>query len=266
VKVLPAGPQAVPQQEQDMEKVAEKKPISPLMLVALLVTFVALTVIFAMLAARGPGVLYIPTTMFGTVSIGIIVRLSKIYFTHTRDLNTPEEPRHSLQELGTVGAVGKFPGLGNPEACADSDPGSPSEREECSEMKGQLGWSLLHKASTTGDQDIAGLTLDEGISLESRDILGFTPLHQACRLLNTKMVAYLISRGASIEARNDVGWTSLHVSVNLDAWDIVKLLLDSGADPRATTPKGETALNLAEKQGYKELAEMLRGYLKESRK
>jgi hypothetical protein len=238
-----------------------KKQISPLVLIALLLAFIVITVLFALIAAKGPGVLYVPTTMFGMVAVGVLIKLTRIYHRHKLESAERDEHMPSLQELGTVGKVRKFPGVAGDEAKIDESTLPPSEREDRQEMKGQLGWSFLHKASTTGDEDTADLTLEEGISLESRDILGFTPLHQACRLLNAKMVAYLIAKGAPLEARNDVGWTPLHVSVNLDAWDIVKILLDNGADARATTPKGETPVHLAQKQGYKELAEMLQRYL-----
>jgi uncharacterized protein len=87
------------------------------------------------------------------------------------------------------------------------------------------------------------------------------PLCAAARAGDTARIAQLIESGANVDERGGVNnWTALMHAVHKNQPGAVRALLDAGADINATAGarEGDTALRLAEIQGLRDIAAMLR--------
>ena len=87
------------------------------------------------------------------------------------------------------------------------------------------------------------------------------PLCAAARAGDTARIAQLIGNGADVDERGGVNdWTALMHAVHKNQPGAVRALLDAGADIDATAGArgGDTALRLAEIQGLRDIAAMLR--------
>lgn len=67
-------------------------------------------------------------------------------------------------------------------------------------------------------------------------------------------------RGAGMDIRNHEGKTPLHIAVGYGQAKIVRFLCERGADIKAQNSEGLTALEAASRQGYLEIASILRQY------
>jgi len=88
-------------------------------------------------------------------------------------------------------------------------------------------------------------------------------LFAAVKKGNLLEVQRLVSAGADVNTKDDVGNTPLHwtagfVQGHKGHADVARLLLSKGAEVNAKDNDGKTPLQVAEGQGEKELAKLLR--------
>jgi len=63
---------------------------------------------------------------------------------------------------------------------------------------------------------------------------------------------------------NNLGWTAMQEAILLNdggprQQEVVRLLLEAGGDPSIRDPEGRTALDNAERLGFVEIANLIRG-------
>jgi ankyrin repeat protein len=136
---------------------------------------------------------------------------------------------------------------------------------------------------------VAITLLDHGADIDVQEgAHGLTPLGWAAVAPHqqAEMTELLLSRGATIDiwsaaalgrqedvarllasdpalvnarlSRSDNAMTPLHLASWRNHPDVVRLLLSHGADRQAKTASGQTALEVAEREGYMEVAALLR--------
>jgi len=113
---------------------------------------------------------------------------------------------------------------------------------------------------------LAELFLDHGADVnETMPMIGWRFIHFASAAGLPEAIELLISHGADVNVRNNEGQTSLHIAVSdipddiaLDRLGTVKLLIAKGADLNARDGKGGTALWYAQKEGHKQIVDLLR--------
>jgi len=108
--------------------------------------------------------------------------------------------------------------------------------------------------------------IDEGASLQSKNINGSTPLHKAVFSGHPKIVALLINNGANVNAKNDesdytplLALTSTRIVWNDLSFHkkIIELLAGNGADVNAKDKDGNTSLHFAAKKDNLEIMKVL---------
>jgi ankyrin repeat protein len=121
------------------------------------------------------------------------------------------------------------------------------------------GLSPIHLEAAEGNVDIIKILLDNGASVNIRDINGQTALHWAVLPPwdtgdKKGVITLLLRRGAEIDARRNDGNTPLHCVVMWGRIDTVKMLLKAGADPKVKNKKRIMPIELS--KGNKDI-EML---------
>ena len=86
---------------------------------------------------------------------------------------------------------------------------------------------------------------------------GITPLHIACINGSKNAVDLLLDLGANINAVDNDGNNCLHYAVNSKNQNLLKKLLVRGADKNIRNKKGELPYDLAVKNNYKNIADIL---------
>jgi ankyrin repeat protein len=120
----------------------------------------------------------------------------------------------------------------------------------------------LHLAAQKGRSEVAALLLEKGAPIDARDALEGTPLLAAALEGKSAVVELLANRilaenPAVLNCVDYDGWTALHGAANTGRAAVVKLLVLKGADINIRNTVGQTAYNLAEKGGFKEIADFL---------
>lgn len=146
----------------------------------------------------------------------------------------------------------------------------------------------LHCAAYYNHVDAGQVLLDAGAELNATNHYGFTPLSESVANGYPEMTELLLRAGASVTNRDNRGWQPLHQALRSNEMtaktrmQIVTLLLDNGADPNAANPggweedykydstispfaafekrnpnRGNTPLQIAESNGFQEIAELL---------
>jgi ankyrin repeat protein len=161
-------------------------------------------------------------------------------------------------------------------------PGADEKRRtELEQLRGRLGWTLLHLAAEVSDSDrIADLILN-GADVNARAANGQTPLHVAAEHRRLEAVRVLLDRNADPNNRDIDGYTPARLAV--DGGNVVELLLARGAVPSdilvasftgrvdvvesslakdrssvaSRTRKGATSLHIAAKRGHAKVVEVL---------
>jgi len=113
-------------------------------------------------------------------------------------------------------------------------------------------WSLLFIAVAHCNTKAVQLLVEKGADVNLADKDGYTPLHY---VQTPEIAQILIDKGANINARSKDGNTPLHM---LNPTVAVQILIDGGADVNPKNEKGETPLDLAIKDGYEKMADLLR--------
>ncbi|RDW90052.1 uncharacterized protein DSM5745_01827 [Aspergillus mulundensis] len=119
--------------------------------------------------------------------------------------------------------------------------------------------TALHVAALRGFDDIVGILIDSGCSVNAQDAQGLTAL--ACAALgHLDIVQLLLSRGADPNIVSENMETSLCMASLSGNIDIVRCLLDHGATISPSHPDGlKPLLQLAytAKEGYDDIVELL---------
>jgi ankyrin repeat protein len=125
------------------------------------------------------------------------------------------------------------------------------------------GGTPLHSAALYGHADVATALLAKGADVQAADRSGALPLHLAARGGYRVVVELLLLKGANLKLEDGSLWTPLHCAAGgtfgseASHLDTVRLLLDKGADPNAKTNLKRTPLDLARKNGFKKVMELL---------
>ena len=147
----------------------------------------------------------------------------------------------------------------------------------------------LHSAAYYDRVQAGKVLLGAGAEVNATNRYGFTPLSESASKGFPDMTALLLAAGASVTNRDGRGWQPLHQVLRSNRMKaktrlrIVALLLDHDADPNADNPggweedykhdstvspfaafqrrnpnKGNTPLQIAESNGFQDIAELLR--------
>ncbi|CAH1396363.1 unnamed protein product [Nezara viridula] len=122
--------------------------------------------------------------------------------------------------------------------------------------KGFNGASLIN-AVESDNVTLVKSMLEEGASIQSKDLYGNTALHAAASRGNTEISELLVKRGADVGAKNKIGWTPLHKAVYNGHDSVVKFLIKNGADLNAKDANDDTPLHVAAVRGRMASAQIL---------
>ena len=119
-------------------------------------------------------------------------------------------------------------------------------------------------AGAEGFNEVLQLTLAAGADVASTNRYGGTALIPASEHGHVETVRILLAAGVPVNHVNNLGWTAMQEAVLLNdggprQQETVRLLLEAGADPSIRDPEGRTALENAERLGFLEIAELIRG-------
>lgn len=130
------------------------------------------------------------------------------------------------------------------------------------EARNEKGQTAVHLACILGKESILEKLIEKGAKINSRDSSsGNTPLHYACRNNSLDIVKFLLNNGATVQMRNtNTGWVALHEAASHGHKDIVEHLLRVGAPSRPRTNENMTPQQLAEENGYYQIAEILKNH------
>jgi hypothetical protein len=117
--------------------------------------------------------------------------------------------------------------------------------------------SLLHIAAVRGDAAAIDLHLKRGIPVDLLAREGDAPLHWSLAQNDLAITELLIKRGSPVDVRSDEGTTPLMNAVQSGSTEKAVLLLDHGAFPNAADQRGFTALHRAAETGHLHLVKLL---------
>ncbi|TJZ74803.1 hypothetical protein FAZ21_07475 [Chitiniphilus eburneus] len=115
----------------------------------------------------------------------------------------------------------------------------------------------FHTSVGRGEQQMIGLFLRAGLSIDARDEQEWTPLMRACFEGNLAMAEALIRAGGSVHAQDNDGYSPLHWAALNGNEGLVNLLLANGARVNATSNHGFTPLIQAASCGHTKLVRAL---------
>ena len=112
------------------------------------------------------------------------------------------------------------------------------------------GQTVLHLAAANGHDHVARLLIDRGADKESRDGKGQTPLHLAAANGHDPAIRLLVDRGANKEAKDVFGWGLLHTAAWNDQEATIQMLVKTlNANKEERDNSGWTALHVAAMNG-----------------
>lgn len=115
----------------------------------------------------------------------------------------------------------------------------------------------------SGNTDLVRAMVTAGADITRLTRFGGNGLTPAAEKGNVGVVKYLLeSTAIDVNLTNSVGWTALIEAIILGdggqaQQDIVRLLLVHGADPTMTDEWGKSPLDLARREGFAEIAQLL---------
>ena len=122
----------------------------------------------------------------------------------------------------------------------------------------ELDTALLKASRNCHAINVVSFLLNNGASVNDRDLIDQTPLIVASQHGCKVIVELLLKAGSNIKHKNQQGETALISATQEGHIDVVKILLDTGADVNEQNAEGETPLMLATKLRHKkELLDLL---------
>jgi hypothetical protein len=118
----------------------------------------------------------------------------------------------------------------------------------------KLKESFLWAALRQGREDDCLSLLEYGADPNWPDAEGDVPLHAACVVGNPIIVQALLRHGALLDSIGSDGSTALHVAALQNASRCCEILLDAGCDPTIKDAQDRTALQIAQENGFFQLA------------
>lgn len=126
--------------------------------------------------------------------------------------------------------------------------------------------TVLYLAVTRGLEDLTQKLLEKGADPNIADSDGAVTLSESCvgRRLSPNIVKMLLDKGANVNYQEKNGATALiYIAANKETSAenrraVAQMLLDKGADKKLKDKDGRTALDWANKQGNKDLVDLLR--------
>jgi hypothetical protein len=106
--------------------------------------------------------------------------------------------------------------------------------------------ATIHSAVKNGNLNRVRTLLNQGVSVNSRDMKDWTPLFRAAVGERLNMVRLLLERGANVNARTRLNETPLHAAAASGHLNIVRELLQHGANINARNHAGMTPADSAE--------------------
>ena len=106
----------------------------------------------------------------------------------------------------------------------------------------------IHQLAMGGHLNRVRTLLNQGVSVNSREMNDCTPLHWAAVAGQLNMVRLLLERGANVNARTRLNETPLHAAAEFGHLNIVRELLQHGANINARNHAGMTPADSAEIQ------------------
>ncbi|KAK4175311.1 ankyrin-3 [Triangularia setosa] len=110
--------------------------------------------------------------------------------------------------------------------------------------------SPLHVATRYGRENIMGVLLNSGISVDTKSLNKVTALQVAISDGLQSKVHLLVERGADLELRNEMGCTPILLAAMYGMDTAVQCLLEKGANIDASDSTGRTPLGAAAASGY----------------
>lgn len=104
------------------------------------------------------------------------------------------------------------------------------------------------------------MLLEAGADIDARCDLGYTALHWAASYGSHHAAKLLLERGADLNAQNKQGQTPLHLAADKNVemgLATVELLLQAGADPSIPDSSGRLPIDVAQTNGFQEIARRL---------
>lgn len=125
------------------------------------------------------------------------------------------------------------------------------------DLRGREGWTVLHKASHMGDEEMVTLLLQTGAMVNAEDYKGMRPLHLAAQGGYIEVVRLLLLSHADVYATTTDQFTSLDHAVRNGHLEVSKMLLDEGAQINHCAQDSWTALLRAARSGYEHIVALL---------
>lgn len=123
---------------------------------------------------------------------------------------------------------------------------------------GAEGNRPLNISCLDSNATITKLLLEHGADPNLRSQGGATALHDAALAGSAEVIELLLQHNADIRATDrEDGSTPLHIAASFDRLEAVKILVRHGADVHSKNAKGLTALDLAVKNHFTDVADVL---------
>jgi ankyrin repeat protein len=125
----------------------------------------------------------------------------------------------------------------------------------------QTGDALLASTKSAKSEKTAELLVAAGVDPNARQANGMTALMSAAFNGQEDVVKLLLEKGANVKL-DAGGYNALSLAAERGNLSVARLLLEAGADPKARPGAGLSALERAQQRENREMAELLRGYVK----
>lgn len=125
------------------------------------------------------------------------------------------------------------------------------------DITGRGDWTVLHKATDTGNEEMVTLLLQNGAMINVKDKNWMTPLHLAARKGYLEVVRLLLVSNAEVHSTSDEGFTPLDHAVISGHLEVSRMLLDNGALVEHRGLDRWTALHRAARGGHEDVMALL---------
>lgn len=115
----------------------------------------------------------------------------------------------------------------------------------------------LHQSAGAGHVDLSEWLLEEGFTIDERDLNCTTPLYHACLEDKVEVVSLLLKHGANVNAEGGYYGCALQAATSRGSLEITKMLIDHGAVVDGHTGNFGSALIVAVKEGHLNLVKLL---------